>query len=156
MTLQTGLPVPAVAIANAKEGVKHDTGKTRLGLISPYALLMEAKVMTFGAHKYAAHNWRKGMDWSRLIDAALRHITAFNAGEDNDPETGLPHLAHARCCLAFLLEYSKTRPELDDRFDFVEAVNDATYRSAEKEGQEAEATPSEPVRATDSELVSQA
>lgn len=96
-------------------GAKFDNGKPPLGLIPRQALEAEAQVMAFGANKYGRDNWRGGMDWTRLSDAALRHITAFVDGEDVDPETGLPHLAHARCCLAFLLAYSKLELGRDDR-----------------------------------------
>jgi len=95
---------------------KFDGGKSPLSLIPRSALMAEADVLAFGAKKYARHNWRAGMDYSRLIDAALRHLLAFNDGEDVDPETGLSHLAHARCCLAFLIEYQTTHPERDDRY----------------------------------------
>jgi hypothetical protein len=98
------------------QGKKNDTGKIPLDLIDRIALLEEGKVMAFGAKTYDRHNWRKGMAWSRLIAAALRHINAFNSGEDLDPESGISHLAHARCCLAFLLNYTVTHPELDDRY----------------------------------------
>ena len=76
-----------------------------------------AAVLKFGAIKYAEHNWRKGFTWSRPLAAAMRHITAFNDGEDKDPESGLSHLAHAACCIMFLLEFEKTHPELDDRYN---------------------------------------
>lgn len=98
------------------QGRKYDTGKPRLELIPRSALIEEAKVLTFGAEKYDADNWRGGMDWRRLVGAAMRHITSFNEGEDIDPESGLSHLAHARCCLGFLIEYSSSHPELDDRY----------------------------------------
>lgn len=107
------LPMPGAA---APAGVKHDAGKPPLGLISRLALEEEAKVMAFGVQKYGTHNWRSGMDFSRLMDAALRHVYAFADGEDLDKETGLSHLAHARCCLAFLLEYQGKHVGTDDRF----------------------------------------
>lgn len=97
------------------EGLKFDEGKPALGLLPYYSLQEIAKVLKFGAEKYGKYNWIKGMDWSRLIDASLRHILAFNDGEDLDPESGLPHLAHASSCLLFLLWYSEYRKELDDR-----------------------------------------
>lgn len=97
-------------------GTKHDSGKAPLGLISSIALIAEAGVLAFGARKYAAHNWRGGMDWSRVYDAIQRHLVAWNAGEDVDPETGLSHLAHARCGLGFLLDYAVNHKELDDRY----------------------------------------
>ncbi len=97
-------------------GVKHDDGKVPLDLLSSVALEEIAKVMAFGKKKYAAHNWRGGLAWSRVIGAALRHLLAFNRGEDKDPETGLSHLAHLGCCVLFLLEFEKTHKELDDRY----------------------------------------
>ena len=97
-------------------GKKNDSEKVRLELISPRATFELGKVLTFGARKYAAHNWRKGIAWSRIIGAIKRHVESFNAGEDNDPETGLSHIAHAMCECMFLLEYLQTHPELDDRY----------------------------------------
>lgn len=97
------------------EGVKFDQGKPRMDLLDPGAIEQLALVLGFGAQKYAAHNWRKGLSKSRLIAAALRHLFAYLRGEDRDPETGLPHPAHAMCCCMFLLGLSH-RPELDDRW----------------------------------------
>jgi hypothetical protein len=96
--------------------LKFDDGKLPLHLLSTEAMNQTAAVLAFGAEKYAEHNWRKGFVWSRPLSAAMRHITAFNAGEDKDPESGLSHLAHAACCIMFLLEFEKTHKELDDRY----------------------------------------
>ena len=96
--------------------LKFDNNKLPLHLLSTEAMNQTAAVLAFGAEKYAAHNWRKGFVWSRPLSAAMRHITAFNAGEDKDPESGLSHLAHAACCIMFLLEFEKTHKELDDRY----------------------------------------
>lgn len=98
------------------QAVKFDLGKPPLGLISRRALEEEALVMAYGAGKYGRDNWRQGMDFSRLVDAALRHLYAFADGEDKDKETGLSHLAHVRCCMAFLLEYEGVKIGKDDRF----------------------------------------
>lgn len=103
-------------LKNFKEGVKFDADKPRMDLLSPVALEEIAKVMTFGAKKYGDNNWRKGLAWSRVLGAALRHIFAFIRGEDVDRETGFSHLSHASCCLMFLLEYESTRREFDDRY----------------------------------------
>lgn len=97
-------------------GIKHDQEKPDISLLSFLALTEVAKVMTFGKKKYSAHNWRGGFVWSRLISAALRHMFAFIGGEDLDPETGFSHVAHAICCLMFLLEFTITRKDLDDRY----------------------------------------
>jgi hypothetical protein len=61
------------------------------------------------------HNWRKGMAWHRLFGAALRHLWAWYRGEKADPETGLSHLAHAACCVLFLLTYELKGLGTDDR-----------------------------------------
>jgi len=96
--------------------LKFDTDKLPLHLLSTEAMNQTAAVLKFGAQKYAEHNWRKGFAWSRPLAAAMRHITAFNDGEDRDPESGLSHLAHAACCIMFLLEFEKTHQHLDDRY----------------------------------------
>lgn len=75
-----------------------------------------AEVLTFGAKKYDAHNWRGGIEYSRLIGAAYRHLSAYNDGEDKDPESGLSHLAHLGCCVLFLLEQEAKGTGHDDRY----------------------------------------
>ena len=102
--------------SNAKEGLKFDGHKPAMAYLDPEALEEEAKVFGFGAEKYAPWNWRKGLAVSRLLAAVLRHIFAVLRGEDNDPESGLPHLAHARCGLAMAMWTLKHKPELDDRW----------------------------------------
>lgn len=96
-------------------GVKHDEGKAPLWWVPRPAMDAIANVMQFGANKYAAHNWRKGMKWTRLASAALRHLTAWTNGQDKDPETGMSHLWHAICCLAFLVTYETDKLGEDDR-----------------------------------------
>lgn len=97
-------------------GRKDDSAKVPMDLL-PYPALSEiAKVLDFGARKYSKWNWRGGIVWSRVVGAALRHIFAWMNGENKDPETGLSHLAHAGCCILFLLTYELEHPELDDRY----------------------------------------
>lgn len=95
--------------------LKADTGKPPISLIPPVALELEAQAMAYGAKKYGRHNYRNGFDWSRLTDAALRHILAFNRGEDKDSETGISHLAHARASLAMLIWHIENGAGKDDR-----------------------------------------
>ena len=99
-----------------KGGAKHDTGKPRLELISTVAAFKKAQILGLGAEKYGINDWRKGIAWSRLVGAALRHIFLWLDGEDNDAESRISHLAHAACSIDFLLEYEKTHRELDDRY----------------------------------------
>ena len=93
-------------------GIKDDSKKPQISLIPRVALEAEARVLAFGNAKYGKGNWRLGLDYSRLIDASLRHILAYADGENGDPETGESHLAHARCCLGMLMVMPA---EWDDR-----------------------------------------
>lgn len=97
--------------------LKFDKNKPPLSMIPYAALKAEAQVLAFGASKYQRNNWKKEpvLDHSRLLDAALRHIAAYASGEDLDQESGLNHLAHARCCLGFLLHYIEQGLGKDDR-----------------------------------------
>jgi hypothetical protein len=97
-------------------GIKFDQYKPRTDLLDSEWLMDVAAVLTFGASKYEAHNWRGGIAYSRLIGAALRHLFAIMRGEDNDPETGLPHTAHLSCCAMFLNWHMKYKKDLDDRY----------------------------------------
>ena len=96
------------------EGVKFDDDKTRVDLLDPEWLEGVGRILAFGAKKYAANNWRKGIKQSRLLGAALRHIFAFARGEKNDPESGESHLLHASCCLMFMFITDKYSPEQND------------------------------------------
>ena len=98
------------------EATKFDDAKIPIELLSPVALNMIGEVLAFGAKKYDANNWRKGMNHTRLLGASLRHILAYLGGEDKDPESGLSHIAHASCCLMFLLEYIAKGSGTDDRY----------------------------------------
>lgn len=95
-------------------GTKHDQEKVRLDLIDAEAVEGLAKVLTFGAQKYEAHNWRVGISNSRLLAAMLRHTFAIMRGEYTDPESGLPHIDHVGCCWMFLSWNFKNKPELND------------------------------------------
>lgn len=97
------------------EGVKFDSDKIRLELLPPELLDAVGTILTFGAHKYSDRNWELGMNWSRVYGALLRHLNAWWAGQDFDPETGKSHLWHAGCCIAFLITYEERQLGKDDR-----------------------------------------
>jgi hypothetical protein len=97
-------------------GYKADAGKPRFDLLPFDAINEVAKVYTFGAKKYDDNNWRKGMRWGRIFAATMRHLVAFMLGEDNDPETGLPHTAHAAFGCLTLTSYQLTKSGDDDRY----------------------------------------
>lgn len=95
--------------------IKDDKGKARYDLLPPEMLEETAQVLAFGAAKYSANNWANGAHWSRYFSAMMRHMWAWWRGEDNDPETGMSHLAHAACCLGFLMAYQRRNIGQDDR-----------------------------------------
>lgn len=92
-----------ISAADSAGFVKHDAGKQRLDLLPFDALLDVGRVLTHGAAKYPADNWRKCSEPRRYLGAALRHLFAHATGERMDPDSGLPHLAHAACNVLFLL-----------------------------------------------------
>lgn len=100
---------------SADVGIKHDDDKPRTDLLPVRPLLDIANVLAFGAHKYSDRNWEKGFTYSRVYGALLRHVFAWWGGEDVDKETEMSHLAHAGCCLLFLLEFLHTNAGTDDR-----------------------------------------
>ena len=63
------------------------------------------KAMEYGAKKpeYGRNNWKKGMEWSRLLDAGMRHGIAILRGEDIDRDSGNTHLAHMLGSIHMLL-----------------------------------------------------
>jgi hypothetical protein len=72
--------------------------------------------LTDGALKYGRSNWRAvGVKASIYADAAQRHLAAWFEGEDNDPDSGLPHMAHALACLAILVDAQAAGNLTDDR-----------------------------------------
>lgn len=116
MLRQRATPIEAyITEQTAAEGRKDDGDKIPWDLLPPDAVEEILKVLAFGAKKYDRRNWEKGMAWSRPFAALMRHMWAWQSGEDKDPETGLSHLAHAGCCILFLLAYEKRNIGKDNR-----------------------------------------
>ena len=97
-------------------GTKFDQQKPDLSLIPYSALQTEAAAFGYGVGKYGRYNYMLGFDSHRLVSAALRHVYAWQSGEDNDPETGINHLGHARACLAMLIETMERGTSIDTRY----------------------------------------
>ncbi len=97
-------------------GLRYNEGKLRYDLLPTDATRALVEVLSHGAKKYAPRNWERGQPWSVPYASLMRHIQAWHSGEDTDPESGLPHLAHAACNVAFLLAYQlRGMTSLDDR-----------------------------------------
>lgn len=117
MNPRTLIKVPdAVAASQTATtgGRKFDGGKLQYGLLPILALEENVKVLTFGAQKYEPDNWKRVPDGPRrYFDAANRHIWAYKSGELLDPETGCHHLAHAICCLQFIIDLDLSTDKLE-------------------------------------------
>lgn len=100
-----------------QEAKHFDDNKLPLQHILAMPIIEEmAKVAQYGEKKYGDYyNYRKGMPWMKLLGSCTRHLRAFIRGENNDPESGLPHLAHLAYDTAMLWEYLELHPKLDNR-----------------------------------------
>ena len=95
-----------------EKGMKFDSGKLLYSLIPPETSKALAEVLSFGAQKYAPNNWQLVEDGeTRYLDALMRHLEAFRAGETHDPESNLHHLAHCLCNVAFLHYLETTKKD---------------------------------------------
>lgn len=93
--------------------VKADKGKIRPTLVPVSIIRAIAAIREYGVQKYLdrdgkekIENWRD-VEPQRYRDAAYRHWLAYLAGEKKDQESGLPHLWHLACNIAFLIELEK-------------------------------------------------
>lgn len=104
--------VRLISATGGEKGQKDAQAST----LDAVALLKLAEVAGFGAKKYAAHNYLKGYDWGLSLDALHRHLWAFQAGQDLDEESGLPHMAHAAWHALALVSFMERGLGTDNRF----------------------------------------
>ncbi len=97
------------------KGNKYDNDKLRYDLLSFDAIKGLVEILTMGAKKYGVRNWEKGIEWSRIFAATLRHLFAWWNGEDIDVESGKKHIHHVACNIHFLQHYSIKKIGKDDR-----------------------------------------
>lgn len=90
---------------HSKEFTKHDTGKERFSLVPLEVIAELTKVLEYGAVKYSPDNWKSCHDTDRYFNALIRHLFAQRSGESTDKESGMLHLSHAFCNLAFMLYF---------------------------------------------------
>lgn len=97
------------------EGLHKDQeslAKPPIAQMLPWDALDEViRVLHHGAKKHGLNNWRKGKgdpnSLALLRDAMTRHLIAYMRGEEIDPESGAPHLAHLVCNAMFLVELER-------------------------------------------------
>lgn len=108
-------------------GTKNDYGKTMYHLVDNNTFTGIADAMTYGAGKYTENNWKKGIKFSRLYNAHMRHLSAFIQGDIIDEESGLPHLYHASANLMMLNWMYNNKPEHNDMFGQQQPDNETIF-----------------------------
>jgi len=92
----------------SETGRKDDHDKPMWSLLPMFIIERIVEVLNFGAKKYEPNNWQRvPKAENRYFSAAMRHLTAWQMGESTDKESGLSHLAHAACCLVFLMWFAE-------------------------------------------------
>lgn len=90
--------------------------KPPLHLVPPVAITYMAVALKEGARKYGAYNWRTDdVEAMTYVGAAMRHLGAYLDGENLDPESGNPHLAHALASIAILVDAQESGKLIDNR-----------------------------------------
>lgn len=89
---------------------KSDQGKPRLTLVPRSIIWDIAVIREYGNRKYGdPENWRQ-VEPERYRDAMMRHMMEYlDDPKGVDEESGLPHLWHLACNVAFLCEMEGTK-----------------------------------------------
>ena len=87
---------------------KYDGGKARLDLVPPAIIEAVGEIRTYGTKKYGENtNWEK-VEPERYRAAMMRHLCKYLREPNGvDEESGLPHLWHMACNIAFLCELER-------------------------------------------------
>lgn len=100
------------SFSNGSEFKKWDQDKTSYLGMPSWIWWETLEVSKFGASRYGQRNWQECKDPSRYVDALHRHLHAVVMGEETDPDSGMPHLAHAMWNIAALRWLQNNKPEL--------------------------------------------
>lgn len=101
--------------AYADKALHDSSQKSGVDQIPAEVLLAWGEIFRYGATKYSRDNWKKGTDWHQFYGSTLRHLFKWWLGETVDPESGLPHLAHAIWNVGALMYYQLHGLGMDDR-----------------------------------------
>ena len=95
------------------QDIKADAGKPQLTLVPRQIIFDIARVREYGLQKYGKSESWKAVEIERYRDATFRHFMAYlDNPQGVDEESGLPHLWHLACNVAFLCELEKKYREL--------------------------------------------
>ena len=121
MSFHQKLPTESQPVVADGAGLRYQEGKNRLDLIPPEWEWALGEILTAGATKYAARNWERGMDWSKVAGPLRRHLNKFLRGERYDvvddsgkPGTQCHHLAIVAWNALALMTYDLRGIRTDD------------------------------------------
>lgn len=98
-------------IENSKVGLRFNEGKRKWSLVHYKSLEPMIEVLEFGAKKYTADNWKKGMDKKQILECLQRHLAKLMDGETHDPESKLHHVGHILCNAMFYSYFTQDEQE---------------------------------------------
>ena len=106
---------------------KNDAGKLDLTLVPRQIIWEIAKVREYGVKKYRdPDNWKR-VEKERYRAALFRHLLAYlDDPQGVDEESGLPHLSHVACNVAFLCEMEKEHTIIDV-MEFIKLLKEADW-----------------------------
>lgn len=94
---------------------KYDEDKPRLDLVPPGIIEAVGIIRTYGTEKYGdPHGWKQ-VEPNRYTAALMRHLCKYlDNPKSVDEESGLPHLWHMACNIAFLIEFQRTQMSVNN------------------------------------------
>lgn len=99
---------------DSEKGQRFNEGKLKWSLVHFKSLEPMIKVLQFGTKKYSAHQWKKGLDKTEILESMQRHLAALLDGEENDSESGCSHMGHIQCNALFY-NYMVEQEKLKER-----------------------------------------
>lgn len=117
---------------------KADSGKAQLTLVPRRIIWDIARIRMYGTEKYHdPDNWKK-VEPERYRDAAFRHFLAYLDDPFGvDSESGLPHLWHLACNIAFLCEMQDAE-DVDDLVKRYDEISPVTKKVLQELGRDSE------------------
>lgn len=115
--IQDGPPSPSTSIKDTNPKDAVGVRKSPISTVSAAVMAELGLAMLEGARKYGRHNYRvSGVRASVYWDALFRHLMAWwDFSQDDDPDSGLPHIVKAMACLCVLRDAQHLDNWVDDR-----------------------------------------
>ena len=94
-----------------EKATRHNEGKCKWSLVHFKSLEPMIEVLEFGAKKYGAFNWQKGLDKTEILESMMRHLTALMDGQEFDEESKLHHMGHIQANSLFFNYFNDKEKE---------------------------------------------